>query len=81
MYNYRYDANGRAINMNGLAQWDTSGYTSVGGKGGKNIPEGMTPKYEADASGNPVITGYELIKKKATKNAKNGSIVKAMRNL
>ena len=67
MYNYRYDKAGRLINMNPLAQWDTSGLTS-GKAGGKDVaPEGY--EYET------------ILKKKKADKSKNGSIVKAIRNL
>lgn len=67
MYNYRYDANGRLINMNGVAQFNPYG-SQLGAGARDTAPEG----YE-----------YETIlkKKSKTKDAKNGSIVKAMRNL
>lgn len=78
MYNYRYDDNGRAINMNPLAQWNTS-------------MVGATSKTK-DASGNDLLPVYDksgdivkyMVKeepKSKTKSSKNGSIVKAMRNL
>lgn len=68
MYNYRYDDNGRLINMNPLAQFDISGMTSGKSSGKEVAPEG----YEFET----------VLKKKAkTKAAKNSSIVKAMRNL
>ena len=67
MYNYRYDKAGRLINMNPLAQWDVSGLTS-GKAGGKDVaPEGY--EYET------------ILKKKKADKSKNGSIVKAIRNL
>jgi hypothetical protein len=78
MYNYRYDANGRAINMNGLAQY--------------NIPTVGTTSTPKDASGDDLlpiynakgdVTGYKVKQdaKSKSKTGKNGSIVKAMRNL
>ena len=67
MYNYRFDKSGRAINMNPLAQFDYSGKNS---SAQPTAPEG----YEFD---------YTLKKKKAatTKESRNGSIVKAIKNL
>jgi hypothetical protein len=66
LYNYRFDRNGRAINMNGLAQLDWSG-----GEGGSNkeaAPEGY--EYET------------VLKKKKEKDAaRNGSIVKSYKNI
>jgi hypothetical protein len=73
MYNYRYDDNGRLINMNPLAQWNTSGDTSSK-PSGKDLQEGY--EYVYDKSGKPVD-----IRKTPKEKAKNGSIVKAMRNL
>lgn len=78
MYNYRYDAAGRAINMNPLAQFNTPIVGST-----------ATPK---DASGDDLlpiyntkgdVTGYKVKQdaKSKIKTGKNGSIVKAMRNL
>jgi hypothetical protein len=67
MYNYRFDKSGRAINMNPLAQFDYSGKNSPSQP---TAPEG----YEFD---------YTLKKKKSasTKETRNGSIVKAIKNL
>ena len=78
MYNYRYDDAGRLINMNPLQQF--------------NIPLVGTTSKPKDASGDDLlpiynskgeITGYKVKQdtKSKTKAAKNGSIVKAMRNL
>jgi hypothetical protein len=67
MYNFRYDKSGRAINMNPLQQWDTE-------------LKGSSPTDQAPA-------GYEfetILKKKksaSTKENRNGSIVKAIKNL
>lgn len=67
LYNYRYDKSGRAINMNPLQQWDTE-------------LKGSSPTDQAPA-------GYEfetILKKKksaSTKENRNGSIVKAIKNL
>jgi hypothetical protein len=67
MYNYRYDDQGRAINMNPLAQFNTEGRANVGSP--KNVaPEGY--EYET------------ILKKKKEKDvAKNGSIVKSYKNI
>lgn len=66
MYNYRYDANGRLINMNELQQFNVAGNTSAKSLGKDVAPEG----YE-----------YETVLKKKSKTAKNGSIVKSIKNL
>jgi hypothetical protein len=67
LYNYRYDKSGRAINMNPLAQFDLD-------------IQSMTPKeIEAMAT----IKEAQEKKAKSAKNVKsrNGSIVKAIKNL
>lgn len=68
LYNYRYDKSGRAINMNPLAQFDME--MSGGSTADQSAPAG----YE-----------YETILKKkkvaSTKESRNGSIVKAIKNL
>jgi hypothetical protein len=73
MYNFRYDANGRAINMNGLAQFNTSGTAP-----GKSNSKGLAPGYEFTYDSNQNIIGT---RKSGKQDARNGSIVKAMRNL
>lgn len=72
MYNYRYDDNGRLINMNPLQQFNTSGILEKGST--KDLPEGY--EYIYNKKGQPID-----IKKATKEKAKNGSIVKAMRNL
>ena len=67
MYNYRYDAAGRLINMNPLQEWNTSGITSAKSLGKDVAPEG----YEFET----------VLKKKAKDKSRNGSIVKAIRNI
>ena len=68
LYNYRFDKSGRAMNMNPLAQFDME--MSGGSAGDQSAPAG----YE-----------YETILKKkkaaSTKESRNGSIVKAIKNL
>lgn len=72
MYNYRYDDAGRLINMNPLQQFNTSGMLEKGST--KDLPEGY--EYIYNKKGQPID-----IKKATKEKAKNGSIVKAMRNL
>lgn len=77
MYNYRYDAAGRAINMNQMPQF--------------NIPTVGTTSKPKDASGDDLLPVYDksgdivkyMVKQdaKTKTKSKNGSIVKAMRNL
>lgn len=66
LYNYRYDNRGRAINMNPLAQFTIPTVANQqAGTAGKNLPI-----YDP----NGTVVGYQ-------KTAKNGSIVKAIKNL
>jgi hypothetical protein len=58
-----------------LAGLNTSGQ----GRGSGQMPEGMTPTWESDSSGRPVLSGYK--KKKDDKLSRNGSLVKAIKNL
>ena len=65
LYKFRFDKNGKAYNVNPLVQFDVA----RGAKGSQEAPEG----YE-----------YELVPKKKKKDAdvsRNGSIVKAIKNL
>ena len=75
MYNYRYDASGRATNMNPLQQFTPSGVESK--TGGKGLAPGYEFTYDSDQN----IIGTKKIKNGTTIKGKNGSIVKAMRNL
>jgi hypothetical protein len=72
LYNYRFGKSGRAQNYNPLAQFDVS----VGGSGKSS--GGIAPGYEFtyDASGNIIGTR----KSKEDKDARNGSIVRALKN-
>jgi hypothetical protein len=77
MYNYRYDKAGRAINMNPLAQYNipTVGSTS---KPKDASGDDLLPVYNSKGD----VTGYKVKQDAKTKEkAKNGSIVKAIRNL
>jgi len=67
LYNYRFDPRFRAINMNPLAQFDTT-LDSMASSGVPQAPEG----YE-----------YETVlrKKRKDSDAKNGAILKAVKNL
>jgi hypothetical protein len=77
MYNYRYDANGRAINMNGVAQY--------------NIPTVGSISKPKDATGDDLLPVYDksgdivkyMVKQDAKTKTKsrNGSIVKSIKNL
>ena len=67
MYNYRFDEDGRAVNMNPLAQLNWKGRGNVGS------PKDVAPEgYEYET----------VLKKKKEKDvAKNGSIVKSYKNI
>ena len=89
-YNYRFDANGRPINMNALAIWNTSG---IGGSGrNREGIFGMDDDWMTLYDQNGKFQGTRLKTKKqqeedgSGKNgtkikARNGSIVKAIKNL
>jgi hypothetical protein len=66
MYNYRFDPRFRAVNMNPLAQWDTTLDSASGGI--PQAPEGY--EYET-----------VLRKKNSSKTGRNGAILKAIKNL
>jgi hypothetical protein len=73
MYNYRFDKNGRARNWNGLAQYDTSvGGATARGAGLPNLGE----DWEWDTTPRP-----KKKKKDDDDKTRNGSIVKAIKNL
>ena len=80
-YNYRYDSAGRLINMNPLQYFTPSGAESK--SGGKGLAPGYEFTYDSDQN---IIgtrkTSKEDVAKNGTKlKAKNGSIVKAIKNL
>jgi len=72
LYNYRYDRNQHAWNMNGPAQFNmagnNTGQTSA-------LPEDWETLYDKD--GNPI----KAPRKPREKSGRNGAILKAMRNL
>jgi hypothetical protein len=74
LYNYRFGKDGRAQNYNPLAQFDVA----VGGSGTGKSSGGIAPGYEFtyDSSGNIIGTR----KSKEDKDARNGSIVRALKN-
>jgi hypothetical protein len=81
MYNYRYDPQGRAYNINNPYQWYTPTVSPTDPDLTDNgLKDGTVPVY--DNKGN--IISYKVIQPtKAPKTAKkrNGSIVKAIKNL
>jgi hypothetical protein len=74
LYNYRFGKDGRAQNYNPLAQFDVT----RGGNGTGKSSGGIAPGYEFtyDSSGNIIGTR----KSKEDKDARNGSIVRALKN-
>jgi len=68
LYNYRYDKSGRAINMNPLAQFDTE-YT------------GNSSSQSAPPAGYEYETTLKKKKAATTKESRNGSIVRSIKNL
>ena len=83
LYNYRYDDQGRAINMNPLTKFNMQGRPTTGKSSGKGLAEGKGFSY--DENGN--IVGVRSIgKEEKEKNgksikAKNGSIVRSYKNI
>jgi len=75
LYNYRYDNQGRAINMNPLATFNTSGTNLTGNN--LNLPEGYEYTYRT-VNGKLVP---DDIKKKVKDKSRNGAIVNAIKNL
>ena len=75
LYNYRYDNRGRAINVNPLQRWNMEGDAfarNTSPRSSNELPEGWEVLY--DANGQPK-------KVEKSKAAKNGNIVKAIKNL
>jgi hypothetical protein len=91
LYNYRYDPSFRAQNMNPLAKFNTPTVTNklpiYDASGSKiigfqeadgSVPAGATPPYVAPGSRKTTTTKEE---KPASALSRNGSIVKALKNL
>jgi hypothetical protein len=82
LYNYRYDDRGRAINMNGIADFNMSGNSGMGYGGQGYSPAVGKGQMMTDSMGRPVIptydehdniNGYKLYKPdNSTKIKKNG---------
>lgn len=76
LYNYRFDELGRAINMNPLAEFNLSGRQTTG----RELPEGY--EYIYNKEGQPIDIKKSSAKGTSSKmTSRNGSIVKAVRNL
>jgi len=71
MYNYRFGPNGRAINENTPYEFDMQGNGSYASNGLPTLPEGLEYK----------TTIEQKKKTKGDNTARNGSIVKAIKNL
>jgi hypothetical protein len=90
MYNYRYDPSFRAQNYQ-LAQWNIPGDTAsrgaktteipVYGPDGKTILYYKTSDSELPSTATPPINAKNGTSKKRRKDALNGSVVKALKNL
>ncbi len=72
LYTYRYDAHGRAINMNGIPQWNIKGNYNRAEEA--PVAEGRQYPYTTDKAG---ITA----KSRTKSTSRNGSIVRAMKGL
>ncbi len=83
MYNYRFDNDGRAVNMNPLAQFNMEGRGTSSKSSGKGLAEGKGFTY--DENGNIVgvrsIGKEDNVKNGKKISAKNGSIVKSYKNI
>jgi hypothetical protein len=93
MYNYRFGKSGRAQNWNPLQQYDVERGGSGSGKGG--LASGLEFTYDSNGNivgtrkskegdGTPDLATQPIAGKnglKAKKNAKNGNIVRAIKNL
>ena len=77
-YNFRFDANGRPINMNPLATFNMYG-------SGKNQqaapPEGYEYRYNSKQEPVDIVKSKSTAKNGSKIKARNGSIVKAIKNL
>ena len=79
LYNYRYDNQGRAINMNPLAQFNTGVVGNNANQSGiikNSAGEDLLPIYGKDGD----VTGYK-VKQGPKSKSKNGSIIQAIKNL
>lgn len=74
MYNYRYDDEGRLMNLNGLAMFNTQGNPTS-----KSSGKGLAPGYEFTYDSDQNIIGTRKSGKGDT--AKNGSIVRSLKNI
>lgn len=74
LYNYRYDPNGHAWNMNGPAQWNMQGNGASDQSAFASMPEDAKNAYYYDWK-------EKEAKKAAKTTVRNGAILKAMKNL
>ena len=80
LYNYRYDPNGHAWNMNGPAQWNMSGNGAADQSGFASMPEDAKAAYYYDWKEKEAKRAADKAAK-ATTVTRNGAILKAMKNL
>jgi hypothetical protein len=86
MYKYRYSPNGVAYNVNPLAQWASQGVGQTS-NGGLNMEDYEADDYMKTPTGQFVPKTFKLKKPTKTKSSdtpelsRNGSIVKAIKNL
>ena len=86
LYNYRYDPNGHAWNMNGPAQWNMSGngessQSMIGPDGRKLYPQYKDGKFMGYAPEERATTDQPETMSTPRGKGRNGAILKAMKNL
>jgi hypothetical protein len=79
LYNYRYDRNGHAWNMNGPANFNMQGNGVADQSGFASMPEDAKNAYYYDWKEKEVKKAADAAAK--AKTGKNGAILKAMRNI
>jgi len=82
-YNYRFDNNGRAINMNQLAQWNMAGNMSTPSSTHGELAPGLEDYYDLYGRriGTKAIPKEQQLKNGKKLSARNGAIVKALKNI
>jgi len=82
-YNYRFDNNGRPINMNPLAQWNMAGNMSTPSSTHGELAPGLEDYYDLYGRriGTKAIPKEQQLKNGKKLSARNGAIVKALKNI
>ena len=82
LYNYRFDPMGRAINMNSLQQFNPSGSvaSNLANLKDEDLVKELSERI-VNKNAEGVVTGSKERTSQVKTKAKNGSIVKAMKNL